>query len=246
MKVYVVGIGPGKEDGMTFEAGRILDECDCIIGYTVYLDLLSEKYKEKELLSTPMKQEEERCILAFEKASEGKKTAIICSGDAGIYGMASLMYELQKDYPGIEVTVIPGVSALSSGAALLGAPVNNDFCVISLSDYLTPFETIEKRLKAAADGDFVIVIYNPSSHKRKDHLKKACEILLGILSPDTCCGYVKNIGREGCISKVLTLSELKDTEVDMFTTVFIGNSTTVFKSGKLLTKRGYDAEVNRP
>ena len=139
--------------------------------------------------------------------------------------------------------VIPGVSALSSGAALLGAPINNDFCVISLSDYLTPPETIVKRLKAAADGDFAIVLYNPASHKRKDYLKKACEILLEKISPDTCCGYVKNIGREGCSSKVLTLGELKESEVDMFTTVFIGNSTTVFENGKLLTKRGYNAEV---
>jgi len=242
MKIFVIGMGPGKEDGMTIEAARILDECDTIIGYTVYLELLSGRYKDKELLSTPMTKEEERCRLCFEKASECKSVALVCSGDAGIYGMASLMYEIGKEYPDHDIEIIPGVSALSSGAAILGAPLNNDFCVISLSNYLTPYEKTVKRLKAAAEGDFAIVMYNPSSHKRKDSLKNACEVLLEVISPDTCCGYVKNIGREGCTAKVLTLAELKSAEVDMFTTVFVGNSSTIFSGGKLLTPRGYNAE----
>ena len=239
MRIYVIGMGPGKEEGMTIEARRILGECDVIIGYTVYLELLSAELKSKELLSTPMRQEEERCRMAFEEALKGKKVALICSGDAGIYGMASLMYEVGKNYSEVEIEVIPGVSALSSGAALLGASVNHDFCVISLSDLLTPMEKIEKRLQMAAEGDFAIVIYNPSSHKRKDYLKRACEILLKTLPPETCCGYVKNIGREGCSVNTCTLEELRDTEVDMFTTVFVGNSTSEIIDGKLVTKRGY-------
>ena len=240
--IYVIGMGPGSEDAMTLEAKKILKESDVIVGYTVYLDLLSDDLKDKELISTPMKKEEERCIIAFEEAKKGKNVSFISSGDAGIYGMASLMIEIGEDYPDINVKVIPGVTAASSGAAVLGAPINHDFCVISLSDLLTPFEKIEKRLRAAAMGDFAIVIYNPSSHKRKDYLKKACEILLEILPPETACGYVKNIGREGCSAHYCSLSKLKDEEVDMFTTVFIGNSESRMINKKLVTPRGYKRE----
>ena len=240
--IYVIGMGPGSEDAMTLEAKKILKESDVIVGYTVYLDLLSDDLKDKELISTPMKKEEERCIIAFEEAKKGKNVSFISSGDAGIYGMASLMIEIGEDYPDINVRIIPGVTAASSGAAVLGAPINHDFCVISLSDLLTPFEKIEKRLRAAAMGDFAIVIYNPSSHKRKDYLKKACEILLEVLPPDTACGYVKNIGREGCRAHYCSLSQLKDEEVDMFTTVFIGNSESRMINQKLVTPRGYKRE----
>ena len=180
-KIYVVGMGPGKEEMMTGEALSVLDQADVLIGYTVYLQLLGERFQEKEKMSTPMRQETERCRLAFEEAKKGKKVALICSGDAGIYGMASLMYEIGKNYPDIELEVIPGITAASSGAAVLGAPLNHDFCVISLSDLLTPWEKIEKRLIAAAEGDFAIAIYNPSSHKRKDYLQRACDILLAFL-----------------------------------------------------------------
>ena len=240
--IYVIGMGPGSEDAMTLEAKKILKESDVIVGYTVYLDLLSDDLKDKELISTPMKKEEERCIIAFEEAKKGKNVSFISSGDAGIYGMASLMIEIGEDYPDINVKIIPGVTAASSGAAVLGAPINHDFCVISLSDLLTPFEKIEKRLRAAAMGDFAIVIYNPSSHKRKDYLKKACEILLEILPPEMACGYVKNIGREGCSAHYCSLSQLKDEEVDMFTTVFIGNSESRMINQKLVTPRGYKRE----
>lgn len=177
-KIYVVGMGPGSEEMMTAEASAVLEQADVIIGYTVYLELLGERFRGKELLSTPMRQETERCILAFEEARKGKKTALICSGDAGIYGMASLMYEVGKKYPDTEIEVIAGITAASSGGAVLGAPLNHDFCVISLSDLLTPWEVIEKRLRAAAHGDFAIALYNPSSHRRKDYLQKACDILL--------------------------------------------------------------------
>lgn len=243
-KIYVVGMGPGSEEMMTAEASAVLEQADVIIGYTVYLELLGERFRGKELLSTPMRQETERCILAFEEARKGKKTALICSGDAGIYGMASLMYEVGKKYPDTEIEVIAGITAASSGGAVLGAPLNHDFCVISLSDLLTPWEVIEKRLRAAAHGDFAIALYNPSSHRRKDYLQKACDILLDYMEEERPCGYVENIAREGTRASVCTLRELRDTEVNMFTTVFIGNAGSEIVNDKLITKRGYQVERN--
>lgn len=241
-KIYMVGMGPGKEDMMTGEALSVLEQADVIIGYTVYLELLGERFREKEMMSTPMRQETERCLLAFREAEKGKKVALICSGDAGIYGMASLMYEIGKNYSDIELEVIPGITAASSGAAVLGAPLNHDFCVISLSDLLTPWEKIEKRLIAAAEGDFAITIYNPSSYKRKDYLQRACDILLRYLEGERACGYVENIGREGTKAVTCTLKELRNKEVNMFTTVFVGNAGSEIVNGKLITKRGYQIE----
>jgi len=242
-RIYVVGMGPGQENMMTQEAMQVLEASDVIIGYTVYLKLLGERFGCKELLSTPMRQERERCQMCFEKAREGKKVALICSGDAGIYGMASLMLEIGKLYDDCIIEVIPGITAASSGAAVLGAPLNHDFCVISLSDLLTPWETIETRLDAAAKADFSICLYNPSSKKRADYLKRACEIFLRYKSPETVCGIVKNIGRDGEMKKVMTLAELKDYEADMFTTVFIGNSRTeksvLGGQDWMVTPRGY-------
>ncbi len=243
-KIYIVGIGPGREDMMTGQALAALEQSDVIVGYTVYLELLGERFAEKEQLSTPMRQEKERCRLCFQEAEKGKQVSLICSGDAGIYGMASLMYEIGKEYPDTVLEVIPGITAASSGGAALGAPINHDFCVISLSDLLTPWEKIERRLLAAAEGDFAIVIYNPASRKRKDYLKKACELLLGTIEENRCCGYVENIGREGTRICTCTLKELKDQEVNMFTTVFIGNSGSEILDGKLITKRGYQIERN--
>lgn len=241
-KIYVVGMGPGNERYMTDEAKEALNNADVIIGYTLYINLLGDRYQDKELLSTPMKQEKERCLLCFEKASTGKTVALVCSGDAGIYGLASLILELGKDYPDTEVEVVAGITAASSGAAVLGAPLNHDFCVISLSDLLTPWEKIEKRLRSAAMGDFAIALYNPSSHKRADYLEKACNILLEYIDEDRACGYVENIGREGTRAVTCSLSELKDTKVNMFTTVFIGNQGSRIINGRLVTKRGYQVE----
>lgn len=241
--ITIVGIGPGKEEMMTVQALTALDQSDVIIGYTVYLQLLGERFAQKEQRSTPMGQETERCRLCFQEAKKGKKVALICSGDAGIYGLASLMYEIGKDYPEVTLQVIPGVTAASSGAALLGAPVNHDFCVISLSDLLTPWDTIERRLLAAALGDFAIVIYNPSSRKRKGYLKKACDLLLKHMEEARCCGYVENIGREGTEIVTCSLRELRDQEVNMFTTVFIGNSQSEIIDGKLITRRGYQTKA---
>lgn len=227
---------------MTGEAIKALEQADVIVGYTIYLNLLGSRFQDKELISTPMGREEERCRICFTEAKKGKKAALICSGDAGIYGMASLMYKIGSGYPDTELTVIPGVTAASSGAAVLGAPVSHDFCAVSLSDLLTPWAVIEKRLDSAAKGDFVIVIYNPSSHKRKDYLKRACDILLQTIDKSRACGYVENIGRSGTKAYVCTLEELRDREVTMFTTVFIGNSDSEIIDGKLITKRGYKIE----
>ena len=238
-KVYVVGMGPGKPEMMSREADRILKECDTIIGYTVYVDLLRPSYPGKEFLTTPMTQETRRCEMAFEEAAKGKKVAMVCSGDAGVYGMSGLMMEVGEAYPGIEVKVVPGITAALSGGAVLGAPLTHDFAVVSLSDRLTPWETIEKRLRCAAEGDFCICLYNPASKGRPDHLKQACDILLEVIPGERLCGTVENIGREGEGAKLYTLSQLRDAQVNMFTTVFIGNSMTKEIGGRLVTPRGY-------
>ena len=240
--IYVVGIGPGAYEKMTIEAADTLRDSDVIIGYTVYVDLVREHFPEKEFLTTPMRKEVDRCRMAFEEAEKGRKVEMICSGDAGVYGMAGLMLELGREYPDCEVRVIPGVTAATGGAAVLGAPLIHDFALISLSDLLTPWEKIEKRLRLAAEADFVICLYNPGSKKRADYLEKACEIMMESKSGDTVCGLVSQIGREGESMRVLPLKELKKTPVDMFTTVFIGNSQTVEVDGKMVTPRGYRYE----
>ena len=239
-KLYVVGIGPGKFEGMTHEAARALKESDVIVGYTVYVDLVRDHFPDKAFLTTPMRREVERVELALREAAEGQTVAMVCSGDAGVYGMSGLCEELAVKYPGVMVETVPGVSAVLSGAAILGAPLMHDFAVVSLSDLMTPWATIEKRLRAAAGADFVICLYNPSSHKRKDYLQRACDIVLESASPDTVCGVARNIGREGEGTQVMTLRELRDTPVDMFSTVFIGNSQTKVIGGKMVTPRGYD------
>lgn len=237
-KLTVVGIGPGNYDNMTIAADRALRECDVIVGYTVYVDLVQERYPGKELLSTPMTREAERCTLALEEA-EKRNVALVCSGDSGIYGMAALVYELRGERTAPEIEVVPGLTAACSGGALLGAPLTHDFAVISLSDRLTPWEKIEKRLECAAMGDLSIVLYNPRSKGRPDHLRRACDILLKQLPPDRLCGVAHNIGREGEGWEILTLEALRTAEVDMFSTVFIGNAMTKVIGGKLVTPRGY-------
>ncbi len=239
-KIYVVGIGPGDERFMTGLARQVLDKCDIIVGYKAYTDIVREYLPDKEYMESAMKQEIDRCRACVDLANDGKVVALICSGDAGIYGMASPLLETAQKMGFDDVEIIPGITAASSGAAVLGAPINHDFCVISLSDLLTPWELIEKRLRYAAKGDFSIVLYNPSSHKRADYLKKTCDIMLTEISPETVCGYVKNIGREGTEMNVCTLKELADKQVDMFTTVFIGNSNTKIINGKMVTPRGYE------
>lgn len=239
MKLYIVGFGAGGYDYMTIQAKAALEESQIIAGYTTYIDLIKNFITDKEFYTTSMKQEEARCRWAIEETLKGKTVSLVCSGDSGVYGLASLVYELSLSYDAFEIEVISGVTAALSGGAVLGAPLNHDFAVISLSDLLTPWKVIENRLHYAGLGDFVIALYNPSSKKRKDYLNRACEILLRSKREDTVCGIVQNIGRDGQTSKILTLSELKDEEVDMFTTVFIGNSTTKKLKDKMVTPRGY-------
>lgn len=242
-KLWVVGIGPGSKEDMTLRAMKALAECDYIYGYTLYCDLIRPKYPDKEYVSTPMTKEEDRVRLALEKANQGNDVALICSGDAGVYGMSGLVHKIGKEFPEVQITVVPGVTAALSGAAILGAPLVHDFCLISMSDRLTPMELIEKRLRAAASADLAIVIYNPESKGRSGYLAHACDILLESLPPERVCGYVRNIGRDGECYKVMSLSELRDAGADMFTTVFIGNSSTEKVGDSMVTARGYKSEV---
>ncbi|MCR4837432.1 MAG: precorrin-3B C(17)-methyltransferase [Eubacterium sp.] len=237
--LYVVGIGPGKTSGMTGEALAALRESDVIAGYPVYLELLPEEIRGKEQIATGMTREMERCRLALQAAAAGRTVSLVCSGDAGVYGMAGPVLSLAGEYPEVEISVIPGVTAATAGASVLGAPLMHDFAVISMSDRLTPFEVIEKRLRLAAESDFVIVLYNPESRGRAGYLKKACDILLEKLPPDRAAGYVRQIGREGETAWVGHLSELREQAVDMFTTVYIGNSTTYISGARMVTERGY-------
>lgn len=238
-KLIVVGIGPGDWEDMTVRADRALRSCDVIVGYHVYVDLVRDRYPDKEFLTTGMTRETDRCRMALEAAREGKTVAMVCSGDSGIYGMAGLIYELRGEAAEPEVEVIPGLTAACSGGALLGAPLTHDFAVISLSDRLTPWETIERRLSAAASADLSIVLYNPASHGRPDHLRRACDILLEALPPQRLCGVARNIRRSGESAQVMTLGKLRDFPADMFCTVFIGNSQTRTIGELLVTPRGY-------
>ena len=238
-KVYVVGLGPGGVEQMTRRAQETLAACDVIAGYNVYIDLIKGDYKDKEFLSTGMRKEVERCKLAIEEALKGKTVAMVSSGDAGVYGMAGIMYQIAAEFPELEVEVIPGITAACSGAAVLGAPLISDFTLISLSDLLTPWEKIEKRLDLASQADFVICLYNPSSFKRHDYLQKACDIMLKNQRADVPAGIVRNIGREGEEYEIMTLAELRDAQVDMFSTVIIGNSQTEVINNKMVTPRGY-------
>lgn len=234
----IVGLGPGGGRDLTLRARAALEEAELIVGYTTYIRLIQTDFPGKRLLSTPMRGEIERCRMAL-KAAQRETVAMVCSGDPGVYGMASLCYELAEEYSPVEIEVIPGVTAATGGAAVLGAPLTHDFAVISLSDLLTPWEKIAARLEGAARADFVLCLYNPASHKRSDYLRRACDLLLRWKAPETPCGYVRNIGREGEAAAVLPLSRLRETETDMFTTVFVGNSETRIINGRLVTPRGY-------
>ena len=238
--VYVVGLGPGDPQFLTAQAKTALENADVLCGYTVYIDLIRSFYPEKEVHATGMTKEIDRCRWALETAQNGKTVVLVCSGDAGVYGMASPILELAPNYPNVEIEVIPGLTAALSGGAVLGAPLAHDFCVISLSDRLTQWEMIGKRLACAAMGDFCVVIYNPSSKGRPDYLQRAVRILLqNGKSEETVCGIVRNIGRERQQSEIITLRELENKQVDMFTTVYIGNKTTKNIEGKMVTPRGY-------
>lgn len=238
-KLSVVGIGPGNYENMTIKADRVLQSCEVIVGYHVYVNLIREHYPDKEFVTTPMTQETRRCQMALDFAKAGKKVAMVCSGDSGIYGMAALLYELRGKCETPEIEVVPGITAACSGAALLGAPLTHDFAVISLSDCLIGWDKIEKRLDAAAAADFSIVLYNPVSRSRPEHLQRACKILLRHLPENRLCGVVQNIGRDGENRRLMTLGELEHADADMFCTVFIGNETTQEIAGAMVASRGY-------
>ncbi len=243
-KLIIVGIGPGEKEQMTGQALAAMEEAEILCGYTLYVDLVRDLFPGKECYSSSMMQEMQRCSWAIEQAEQGKCIAMLCSGDAGVYGMAGLLLQLAEGKE-IEIEIVAGVTAALSGAAVLGAPLTHDFCLISLSDLLTPWETIERRLEGAGYGDFTVCLYNPMSKKRRDHLRRACEILLRYKAEDTVCGWVKNIGREGQESALLSLGELKDAEIDMLTTVFIGNSSSRIIDGRMVTPRGYENKYQK-
>ena len=238
-KLYVVGIGPGDADYLTAAAHATLEEAEVLCGYTLYVELLRTLWPEKTTYTTGMTGELERCRWCLEQAAAGKTVALVCSGDAGVYGMAAPILELAPAYDKTEIRIIPGVTAALSGAALLGAPLGHDFCVISLSDRLTDWSLIEQRLHCAAKGDFVICLYNPASRHRPDSLRKACDILLTEISGETVCGLARQIGREGEEVQILCLRELREAGADMFTTVFIGNSRSRRIGNRMVTPRGY-------
>ena len=239
-EVFVVGLGPGDPQFLTAQAQSALTQAEVLCGYTVYLDLIRPYFPEKEFYSTGMTRELDRCRWALETARAGRKVALVCSGDAGVYGMASPLLELAEEFPDVPVEVVPGLTAALSGGAVLGAPLAHDFCVISLSDRLTPWAVIEKRLAAAAMGDFCIALYNPASKGRPDYLTRAVRILLEQgKAPETVCGLVRNIGREGQSRTLMTLAGLETAPVDMFTTVYIGNAATRALRGRMVTPRGY-------
>ncbi len=237
-KLYVVGIGPGAPGALTPDARRALEAADCVCGYTLYTELLRPICPDREFFSTGMTGELERCRLCLARAAAGECVALVCSGDAGVYGMAGPVLELAPEYPGAEIEIIPGVTAALSGGALLGAPLGHDFCVISLSDRLTDWALIEKRLRLAARGDFAICLYNPASRHRPEHLRRACEILLEEKDGGTVCGLARLVGREGESFRILSLRELRDAGADMFTTVFIGSCRTRETGGRMVTPRG--------
>jgi precorrin-3B C17-methyltransferase len=243
MKIYVVGLGPGDERELTPRAAEAIRRSDVIVGYDLYVELIRPLTEDKEIISTGMRREVERCRLAVEQALSGRTVAMVCSGDAGVYGMAGAVLQVAQDYPELEVEVVPGITAACSAAAVLGAPLTHDFAVVSLSDLLTPWELIEKRLRAAAEADFVLCLYNPASRKRADYLKRACGILLRCRGADTPCGIVRNIGRPGEEHSLMTLAELADYPADMFTTVIVGSSQTRVIGGRLVTPRGYGGLV---
>ncbi len=237
--VTCVGLGPGAGDQMTAQARKALDQADLIVGYSTYVDLIRNDYPPQKLVRSPMRSEVRRCSQALEQAQAGKRVAVVCSGDPGVYAMAGLVLELAEGMENVEVRVVPGVTAATGGAAILGAPLMHDWCCISLSDLMTPWDAIEKRLEAAAESGMCICLYNPASRGRADHLRKACDVLLRHLQPDTVCGIVQNVGRTGECGRVLLLRELANAPADMRTCVYVGNAQTRIIDGRMVTPRGY-------
>jgi precorrin-3B C17-methyltransferase len=238
--IYVIGIGPGSKEMMTLEAIKALEDSEVIVGYKTYINLATEFIKDKEIIQNGMRQEIDRCRQAVEEAKKGKKVAVISSGDSGIYGMAGLILELITKEEDIKVKIIPGVTASIGAAAILGAPIMHDFCHISLSDLLTPWEVIEERIKCAAKADFVICLYNPRSKGRSGHLERAFDLMKEYKNPTTPVGIVKNVGREGESKTIFKFKDINYEMVDMTTIVIIGNKSTFIHDDIMITPRGYN------
>ncbi len=248
-KIFLVGFGPGAEEHMSFRAKSAIAESDVVIGYTTYIKLVKDLLDDKEVIRKGMTEEIDRCIEAYEQAKQGKKVSLISSGDIGVYGMAGPTYEvlLKAGWTPdstIEVEIIPGSTALSACASLVGAPLTHDFCSISLSDLLTPWPTIARRLDAAAQSDFVVALYNPKSGKRTQQIVEAQNILLKYRNPATPVAIVKSAYRRRQAIQLVRLDEMADQEIGMLTTVLIGNSSTYIKQGLMITPRGYSNKYN--
>jgi precorrin-3B C17-methyltransferase len=242
-KLLLVGFGPGAEEHLTFRARKAIEEAECIIGYRTYIDLVRPLIQGKEIIQTGMTEEIERASHAVDLAYQGRSVALVSSGDVGIYGMAGLAFEVLSDrgWTGSEITVevIPGVTALSACASVLGAPLMHDFASISLSDLLTPWDVIVRRLRAAAEADFVVALYNPKSSKRVRQIEEAREILLEHRPEETPVGIVKSAMREGESIVLSNLRDMLNHPIGMLTTILVGNSQTRIFSGKMVTPRGY-------
>lgn len=241
-KIYVVGLGPGAMADMSLRARDALEESAVVLGYTRYIGMVREYFPGKDYRSLPMTKEALRCEMALEEAQGGKTVALVSGGDSGVYGMAGLMLEVaHRAGAEVDIEIVPGITAATAGAAVLGAPLMHDYVAVSLSDRLTPWPVIEKRLHCGGAGDFVICLYNPRSAGRPDYLAEAGRILLGYRSPGTPVGIVRNISRAGEERWITTLGELQDYEryIDMSATIFIGNSQTYIQEDRMITPRGY-------
>lgn len=248
-ELYLVGFGPGHFDHLTFRARQVIGQADVVVGYRTYIDLVADLLEGKEIVATGMTEEIDRARVAVERAQKGERVAIVSSGDVGIYGMAGLIFEILSEIgwkPGesFSVEVIPGITALSAVASLVGAPLTHDFAAVSLSDLLTPWAVIEKRLHAVGEGDFVIALYNPQSKRRDWQLGKAQEILLKYKVPDTPVAVVKSAYREGERIVLTTLDRMAEAEVGMLTTILIGNASTFRYLDFMVTPRGYSGKYD--
>ena len=240
-KLYVVGFGPGGKEHMTLKAVDVIENADVVTGYTTYIDILKEYFPNKNYIATPMMREVERCKIAVEEAMKNKTVAMVSSGDSGIYGMAGIIYQVAEELNAeIEIETVPGVTAASSAASVLGAPLMHDLSIISLSDLMTPLDLIMKRVDCAGISDMIVCLYNPKSKKRTDYLEQAADILMKYRKPETPVGIVRNAGRKDESKLITTLGELKTADVDMFCIVIIGNSQTYTSNGRMITPRGYN------
>ncbi len=239
-KLHVVGFGSGGHDHMTFKAAQVIQNADVVTGYTTYVNMLKPIFPDKEYKATGMMREVYRCRMAIEDAMSGKDVAIVSSGDSGIYGMAGIIYQLADEMGAdIEIDTVPGMTAASIAASVLGAPLMHDIAIISLSDLMTPLDLIMKRVEYAGEGDFVVCFYNPKSKTRTEYLGDAQRILLKYRFPETPVGIVRNAGRENENKQITTLRNLDRADVDMFSIVIVGNSQTYVSNGKIITPRGY-------